>query len=570
MSEKVIKAKKGSIEDIIAMNSLYRPGPEKFIPDFIEGRKNVAKIKYLCPQLKPILEPTYGQIVYQEQVMQIVRDLAGYTWGRSDLIRRAMSKKHQEEIDAERHTFVYGNADTKKEEEDLVPGCIANGICESVAHKIWDDMIDFAKYAFNKSHATAYSVTSFWTAYLKYYYTAYYLANVINFTDKVSEIADDIDDAKDFGISVQAPDINNSNFNCDVKNGNIIVYGLSNILNVGTVTARAIIEEREANGTYTNIIEFIRRTNIDTGSLSALIKAGAFDSLNYTRSQISLDTIVMKDILSLLKKITDKEKAIASGLRVAEFVENYTSLDKLKERISDEGFSYQINTKKVPTKTSILKRVNNAKTAIEELEKELSEIEIDYIEDDLVKILEEEKEVLGIYITGHPTDGYVITTDPIMDVQPGEAYVSGIIKDFKVRKDRNGNDFSTFKLEDKTGDLNAICFSKSYIENKQNLFENAKVCVSGKVSEDAFRSTDDEIVYQINVEKAVPLKKNKVSYRIICDISDLKSNLNALEDVLSDEGDLLFWIDSTTGLAHKINKFVKPDICTNDVLQKIY
>ena len=150
---------KTGIEDLIAMNALYRPGPEKFIPDFIEGKKDASKIKYLCPQLEPILSTTYGQIVYQEQVMQIVRDLAGYTWGRSDLVRRAMSKKHQDEIDAERHTFVYGNADTKKENEALVPGCIANGISEEIAHKIWDAMVDFAKDAFNKSHATAYAVT---------------------------------------------------------------------------------------------------------------------------------------------------------------------------------------------------------------------------------------------------------------------------------------------------------------------------------------------------------------------------------------------------------------------------
>ena len=139
--------RKAGIEDIIAMNALYRPGPEKFIPDFIKGRKSPNTIKYKCKELKPILEMTYGQIVYQEQVMQIVRDLAGYTWGRSDLVRRAMSKKHQDEIEAERQTFVYGNKNTRKEGEAYVPGCIANGIDESTAHFIYDDMIDFAKYA---------------------------------------------------------------------------------------------------------------------------------------------------------------------------------------------------------------------------------------------------------------------------------------------------------------------------------------------------------------------------------------------------------------------------------------
>lgn len=556
--ENISAAKKGSkIETLIAMNALYRPGPEKFIPDFIEGRKNATSIKYTCPELEPILAPTFGVIVYQEQVMQIVRDLAGYTWGRSDLVRRAMSKKHQDEIDAERHTFVYGNADTKKPDEKLVPGCIANGISETAAHKIWDDMTDFAKYAFNKSHATAYSVTSYWTAYLKYYYPAYYMANVMNYADKIENIADDIDDAKDFGVKVLPPDINKSSEKCDVVDGNII-YGLSNIKNVGS-SAEGIIIDREANGPYSDIVEFLERVSVDTSTLASLIKAGAFDSLGYTRSQISLDMVSMSEILADIKKIREKQKFITRAKQVSEFVDEYLDVDSLKERIAEEGISYAITSKKVPTKDSIIKRINSAQTAIEELKEELHEIEIEYVEDDQAQILEDEKEVLGIYISGHPTDGYNILTDPISDVTPEATAVSGIIKNLTIRKNKVGQDWATFEIEDKTGSINAVCFANYYSKNRTNLVEGAKLCLTGTIKEDSYRSTDDETIYQIVVTETKLLRKNRSAYRFVASISEVNNILNEIDDhltVLEGEGDLLYWLDPITGLEHKVNRFL--------------
>lgn len=564
--------RKAGIEDIIAMNALYRPGPEKFIPDFIKGRKNPNTIKYKCKELKPILEMTYGQIVYQEQVMQIVRDLAGYTWGRSDLVRRAMSKKHQDEIDAERQTFVYGNKNTKKESEAYVPGCIANGIDEDVAHSIWDDMVDFAKYAFNKSHATAYSVTSYWTAWLKYYYPAYYLANIMNYADKVEDIADDIADAKDFKVTVLPPDVNTSNEKCDVIDGNI-VYGLSNIKSVGS-SAENIIKERELNGPYTDIIDFIRRTKTEKGALESLIKAGAFDSLGYTRNQIALDTIAMADILKLNKTISDKEKFITNAKIVLDFLEEYTNVDALKERIKTEGISFQITSKKVPTKDSIIKRINSAKTAIEEAETAMNEVEIDYIEDDLTEKLNNEKEVLGLYITGHPLDDYIVLTNPISDIQEEskEASVSGVITNAVIRKDKNGRDWIAFTLEDKTSNINAVCFADNYAKNYELLHEGEKVCITGKVKVDTFRSTDDETVYSIAVNDAARLKKQKTDYRIICSISELNQYLEVIQDSLlseNEEGDMLFWLDSTTGIVHKLKHHVRHDAVCNEILQKV-
>ncbi|MFR7559946.1 MAG: OB-fold nucleic acid binding domain-containing protein [Lachnospira pectinoschiza] len=558
---------KTGIEDLIAMNALYRPGPEKFIPDFIEGKKDASKIKYLCPQLEPILSTTYGQIVYQEQVMQIVRDLAGYTWGRSDLVRRAMSKKHQDEIDAERHTFVYGNADTKKENEALVPGCIANGIPEVIAHKIWDSMVDFAKYAFNKSHATAYAVTSYWTAFLKYYYPAYYLTNVINHTDKIDEVADDISDALDFGVKVLPPDINASNLHCDVVDGNIL-YGLSNIKNVGAEAAK-IIEDRNVNGEYSDIKDFIKRTNINAEALSSLIKAGAFDCLGYTRTMISLDMICMKEIQDTIKKIREKSKFIENASKVIEFVEDYIDLDEFKERISEENISFQVTSKKMPTKDSIIKRINSAKTVIESLEDDLENIDIDYVEDDLGQILNDEKEVLGVYITGHPIDEYNIYTDPISDISTEVNDVSGIIKNLVVRKDRNGYEWVTFEVEDKTGSINGVCFSKDYANIRDLLVNDAKLCLSGKIQVDDFRSSDDETVYQIIVKSVKPLKKNKSSYRFICTVSEVNDVLDSINEYLVDvDGDYLYWLDSTTGIEHLCEKFINPDMSAPSIVRK--
>lgn len=554
--ENISAAKKSSkIETLIAMNALYRPGPEKFIPDFIEGRKNAASIKYTCPELEPILAPTFGVIVYQEQVMQIVRDLAGYTWGRSDLVRRAMSKKHQDEIDAERHTFVYGNADTKKPDEKLVPGCIANGISESAAHKIWDDMTDFAKYAFNKSHATAYSVTSYWTAYLKYYYPAYYLANVMNYAAKIEDVADDIDDAKDFGVKVLPPDINKSSEKCDVIDG-CIIYGLSNIKNVGS-SAEAIIADREINGPYSDIVEFLERVSIDSGALDSLIKAGAFDSLGYTRSQIALDMVSMSEILADIKKIREKKNFIKQAEKVLEFVNDYLDVDSLKERISEEGISYAITSKKVPTKDSIIKRINSAKTIIENLEDELNEVEIDYVEDDRNQTLQDEKDVLGVYISGHPIDEYIVVTDPISDITTSSTSLSGIVKKLTVRKNKMGQDWATFEVEDQTGSINAVCFAKDYAKARIDLVEGAKLCLDGDVKEDDYRSTDDETVYQMIVKEVHPLKKHRSAYKIIASVSEINEILDNIQEHLTDynsDGDMLFWLDSTTGIEHKINK----------------
>ena len=290
-----------SLEDVIAGISLYRPGPMDFIPQYIKGKNNPESIHYDCPQLEPILDATYGCIVYQEQVMQIVRNLGGYTLGRSDLVRRAMSKKKAAVMAKERQNFVYGN------KEEGVPGCIANGISEQLANKIYDEMTDFAKYAFNKSHAAAYAVVSYQTAYLKYYYPVEYMAalmtSVIDFPAKVAEY---ILTCRQMGISILPPDVNQgeSGFSVDGTN---IRYGLSAIKSIGKPVISGLVEERKARGPYKTLQDFIERLpsrDMNKRVIENFIKAGALDGLPGTRKQKMMIYVQILDAINQEKKNT--------------------------------------------------------------------------------------------------------------------------------------------------------------------------------------------------------------------------------------------------------------------------
>ena len=271
-----------NLEDIIAGISLYRPGPMDFIPKYLKGKNDKASITYDCPQLEPILGPTYGCIVYQEQVMQIVRDLAGYTLGRSDLVRRAMSKKKASVMEKERQNFVYGN------QEEGVKGCIANGIDEKTGNLIFDEMTDFAKYAFNKSHAAAYAVVAYQTAYLKYYYPKEFMAAIMtSVIDNITKVSEYILSCRQMGISILPPDINEGESGFSVS-GDAIRYGLSAIKSVGRSVVNEIIREREENGLFRTMEEFVgRMTNkeVNKRTLENFIKSGALDSLPGNRRQ---------------------------------------------------------------------------------------------------------------------------------------------------------------------------------------------------------------------------------------------------------------------------------------------
>ncbi|MFW5647396.1 MAG: DNA polymerase III subunit alpha, partial [Acetivibrio ethanolgignens] len=437
-----------SLEDVIAGISLYRPGPMDFIPKYIKGKNNQETITYLCSELKPILEPTYGCIVYQEQVMQIVRDLAGYSYGRSDLVRRAMSKKKAEVMAKERKNFVYGN------EEEGVPGCIARGISEQVANQIFDEMTDFAKYAFNKSHAAAYAVVAYETAYLKHYYPVEFMAalmtSIMDFIKKVSEY---IYHCRQMGIEILPPDINEGYGDFSVS-GNNIRYGLSAIKGLGKPVIDAIIAEREVNGPFVHMKDMAMRLSskeINKRTFENLIKSGALDSLPGTRKQ------KMSIYAQLLDGINQEKKNNLEG-----------QLSLFDLAAEEDKAEFDITFPDVG-----------------EYDKEM--------------LLGFEKEVLGIYVSGHPMDEYEALwkkniTHTTLDFALGEEgeaakvrdgaveTIGGIITGKMIKTTRTNTTMAFVTLEDLVGTVEVIVFPRDYEVNRRFLEADKNVFIRGKVT----------------------------------------------------------------------------------------
>ena len=436
-----------SLEDVIAGISLYRPGPMDFIPQYIRGKNRPDTIKYDCPQLESILKPTYGCIVYQEQVMQIVRNLAGYTLGRSDLVRRAMSKKKAAVMEKERQNFVYGN------EEEGVPGCIANGISEQMANKIYDDMIDFAKYAFNKSHAAAYAVVSYQTAFLKYYYPVEFMAalmtSVIEMPTKVAEY---IQVCRQMNIKILPPDVNRGAYGFSVDNG-AIRYGLSAIKSVGRPVINALVEEREANGEYRSLKDFIERLTgtVNKRAIENFIKAGALDCLEGNRRQKML---VYGQIVDSIAQ--EKKNSFAGQMSLFDLVSD------------EEKKEYEI---RMPD--------------VEEYDKEM--------------ILAFEKDVLGIYLSGHPLERYRNIMEKMIsakttDFQPDEesgvpkvydgqkVIIGGMITEKTIKYTRNNKVMAFLTVEDLLGTVEIVVFPRDYEKWQAMLNEDARVFVQGRVN----------------------------------------------------------------------------------------
>ena len=436
-----------SLEDVIAGISLYRPGPMDFIPQYIRGKNRPDTIRYDCPQMEPILKPTYGCIVYQEQVMQIVRELAGYTLGRSDLVRRAMSKKKASVMAKERQNFVYGNA------EEGVPGCIANGISEEIANKIYDEMTDFAKYAFNKSHAAAYAVVSYQTAYLKYYYPVEFMAalmtSVVEMPNKVAEY---ISVCRQMGIRILPPDINHGVYGFSVDNG-AIRYALSAIKSIGRPVIEGIVREREEHGEYTSLKTFIERNidQINKRVVENLIKAGALDCLEGNRNQ---KMTVYTQIIDSINQ--DKKHTMAGQLSL---------FDIAPEEDKKEFEIRMPQAAEYPKET----------------------------------ILTFEKEVLGIYLSGHPLERYRNMMEKMIsaktsDFQPDdetgipEVYdnqkviVGGMITDKTIKYTKNNKVMAFLTVEDLVGTVEVVVFPRDYEKCQMFLNEDARLFIQGRVS----------------------------------------------------------------------------------------
>lgn len=437
-----------SLEDVIAGISLYRPGPMDFIPQYIKGKNNAGSITYDCPELEPILKPTYGCIVYQEQVMQIVRSLGGYTLGRSDLLRRAMSKKKAAVMEKERQNFVYGN------EEEGVPGCIKRGISEQIANKIYDEMIDFAKYAFNKSHAAAYAMVAYQTAYLKYYFPVEFMAALMtSVIDNPSKVAEYILSSRKMGISILPPDINKGYSSFSVDQG-AIRYGLSAIKGVGKPVIAAIVEEREERGDFKHLQDFIERMSgkeVNKKVIENLIKAGAMDELPGNRRQKMMVYVQIVDAVAMEKKNT-----MAGQMSLFDLVSE------------EEKSAFEIHMPNVE----------------------------EYTKEDLLAF---EKEVLGIYISGHPLEEYeerwrknisAVTTDFLPDEETGvpavrdgeKEVVGGMITAKTIKYTKTNKVMAFLTLEDLVGTVEVVVFPRDYEKNIQHMNVDDKVFIQGRVS----------------------------------------------------------------------------------------
>ena len=496
-----------SFEDIVAGISLYRPGPMDFIPDYIRGKNNQDSITYVTPELESILEPTYGCIVYQEQVMQIVQKLAGYTMGQADNIRRAMSKKKQYVIDAERKNFVYGN------EEQGIKGCVANGISEKAANSIYDSMVDFAKYAFNKSHAAAYAVISVQTAWLKYYYPVEFMAALMtSVIDNSAKAAEYLSHCKEMNIDVLPPDIN-AGWGEFTAEGENVRYGLYAIKSLGRPVIDKIVEERKIGGPYRTLQDFIERVaerDVNKRAVENLIKAGACDSLDGTRKQM---TFVYA---SMIDQVSSKKKSSVAG--------QMTLFDFASE---EEKADFEI---KYPD--------------VGEFPKEM--------------MLGFEKEVLGIYLSGHPLEEYtekirkninaVAADFALQEAEEGNldamktgvgsqvkikdnqhVIVGGLIAEKKVTFTRNNKAMAYITIEDLTGMVEVIIFPRDYEKYQRYLNADEKVFVVGHAS------VEDDKDGKIICERIVPFDETG------CDLwfqfgtmEEYKEKEKVLMDILRD------------------------------------
>ncbi len=502
-----------NIEDVIAGISLYRPGPMDFIPLYIKGKEHPEDITYDCPQLEKILAPTYGCIVYQEQVMQIVMELAGYTLGRSDLVRRAMSKKKGDVMQRERQNFVYGN------EEEGVPGCINRGIDEKTANKIFDEMIDFAKYAFNKSHAAAYAVVAYQTAYLKCHYPEEFMAalitSVLDRTDKVSEY---VAHCRRLGIQILPPDINEGYSEFSVSDG-AIRYGLSALKSVGRPVIDAIVEERNLRGEYKDLKDFVNRLSnkeVNKRTIESFIKSGALDSFGVNRRQMMMVYVQVIDQVN-----REKKSAMTGQMSLLDFMG--------EEEKKDFDVEYP---------------------PIEEYGKE--------------EKLAYEKEVLGVYVSGHPLEDYqemmlknidVTTHDFIRDVDTGETVakdqimytIGGMVAAKTVKMTKNNQNMAFITLEDLMGSIEVVVFPKKYEQYRQYLEQDSKIFVYGRAS-----ISEDE--GKLLLEKVVPFSDMPKQVYVQCDNK---------EDYLEKEESLFDVIDAYPGesavvVVLKEEKMMKP------------
>lgn len=531
--------KPSSFEDLILLVAAYRPGPMQYLADIIAVKHGRKKAKYTIPELKPILEGTYGKTVYQEQVQEIFKRLAGYSLGQADLVRRAMSKKKMKELEKEREAFLHGDASRD------IKGCVANGINESAANQLFDEMMDFASYAFNKSHAAAYAYVAYQTAWFKYHYPTEYMASVMEMA-KYEKVPMYVFDAKNMGLNIHLPDINKSDVGFKALSNNTILYGFNAIKGIGNLDIDAVINERK-KGEFVSFKSFIKRTNISKSSFEALVYSGAFDCFNTNRKALYDYGMKLRD---LKKKYNDtKEKLI-----------------KAKEEITPES----------PKR--LLTKIDNMTKSLELQGEEMNNLIMTNGYEDKISKLTKEKDILGSFISDHPVNNYKMNKNStsIKAVKSGyDIVLSGLITDFVKYKTKNGGEeFCSFNLDDGTGIIKTTVFPKDFRKFGENLFENQVVSLKGTVrsekveTENSTPSDENTIVDYVYKFFATSLEENpkKKQYSVIMNLKTAADWIFIYESVkekyLSNDGEglNLFIYDETFCELRRTGLVVKSSI----------
>lgn len=540
-----------SFEDLILLVSAYRPGPMQYLADIIAVKHGDKKMTYSIPELSPILSGTYGKTVYQEQVQEIFKKLAGYSLGQADIVRRAMSKKKFKELEKEREAFLHGDT------ERNIKGCVANGINESAANKLFDEMMDFASYAFNKSHAAAYAYVAYQTAWFKYHYPTEYMASVME-NSKYEKIPMYIFNAKNMGLKIALPDINNSTMGFSANDG-VIQFGFKAMKGVGNNDAEEILEERK-KGDFKSFKNFIKRTNVTKATFENLVYGGAFDCFNGNR-----------------KALFDY------GERLRE----------LKKKISDAKQKFE-KTQSALNPESTVKEIAKVKTLEDNyisLSDEMGNIIIHSGYEDKIGKLTREKEILGSFISDHPINSYKLNDEAtkIKDIakvlennnsQDKSITLCGLVTDFRIlRTKKDGREFCAFTFDDGTGLIDVTVFPNQYdgIIQSGGIHENDVISITGQVKKEEIqiKSSDDvdevgetDYVYKFfGHSLGDGLKKKQCSVilnlTVAAEWAIIGSEILKEYESSTGEGLNLLINDETNHETRNTGKIVKPSILQN-------
>lgn len=490
-------------EDLIILVSMFRPGPMQYLDSVIEVKNGKAP-EYVTPELAPILGKTYGAIVYQEQVMEIFQELAGYTLGGADQVRRFMSKKKADKLAHEREAFINGD------EARGIPGCVKNGITTEAAGALFSQMEEFARYAFNKSHAAAYAWNSYVTAWLKLYCPAEYLAAAMNWAE-LDKIPGLMSEARAFGVTVEAPDANRSGDVFTVRDRKIL-FGLGGVKNVGA-QAGAVIREREANGPYTSPGDLVLRTRINKTAYANLVKAGALDWSGHPRAALLAASEPLREKAKKAREKTEKAECLEE---MAPLMEGLTTKEAVQEAQERAGLKALLKKPESPEK--VLKKAHDARAATRALMEELDHFPMPDVKDDLETRMAEEHALLGAYVTAHPLDGYpappALGCMPIGQLEEGQCSVLGVVTDIRLKKRRSdGRPMAFLTLEDRTGSIEVCVFTAQYARTMPHVHKGKPVIVRGRaITEGHYTEEEDRTELKLVADTAETPHREKEAY----------------------------------------------------------